>query len=214
MPKRIPISAAKQIANEHDCRQVIVLAWDGDLTHVVTYGRSEEDCDQAAQGGDKLKSALGWPATANALPSRVKSANARAEAAEAEAAALRERVATLEGALRKRIEWHKCSCPEPCDDYWIFPGGCSSRYAEDYRNLLAALATQEQASAASEPQPDADGWITWAGGECPVPAGKQTLMRFRSGYECRTYGPQSWRWSHNGGLNDIIAYHILPEETK
>lgn len=75
---------------------------------------------------------------------------ARAEAAEAEASRLRERLATLEGALRKRIEWHKCSCPEPCDDYWIFPRGCSGRYAEDYRNLLADLATQEQSRAAGE----------------------------------------------------------------
>jgi len=40
-------------------------------------------------------------------------------------------------ALEKRAEWHKCSCPEPCDDYGVFPGGCAGRYREDYLSLLA-----------------------------------------------------------------------------
>lgn len=71
MPKRIPISAAKQVAVEHDCRQVILLAWDGELTHIVTYGKSIEDCAQAAEGGNRLKQAWGWP-ECNDQPSRVK----------------------------------------------------------------------------------------------------------------------------------------------
>jgi hypothetical protein len=61
MPKRIPIAAAKRIATDHDLRQVILVAWDGKLMHVVTYGKSVEDCDQAAQGGNRVKAALGWP---------------------------------------------------------------------------------------------------------------------------------------------------------
>jgi hypothetical protein len=49
-------------------------------------------------------------------------------AAEAERDRLRE-------ALKERAAWHKCSCPEPCDDYNVFPGGCAGRYAADYLAL-------------------------------------------------------------------------------
>lgn len=49
MPKRISIKAAKQLAKDLGLNQVILLAWDGELTHIVTYGESAEDCDQAAQ---------------------------------------------------------------------------------------------------------------------------------------------------------------------
>lgn len=84
MPKRIPIAAAKRIAKDHDCRQVILCAWDGELVHVVTYGRSIEDCDQAAQGGDLVKAALGWPESLQGdLPSRVAKWKKRALDAEA-----------------------------------------------------------------------------------------------------------------------------------
>ncbi|SIO37222.1 hypothetical protein SAMN05444166_4175 [Singulisphaera sp. GP187] len=73
MPNRIPILAASDIAKAHGCSQVIVLAWDGKKTHVVTYGESVEDCDQAAQGGNRVKVALGWPESlCNEEPSRVK----------------------------------------------------------------------------------------------------------------------------------------------
>jgi hypothetical protein len=77
MPKRIPIAAARRFAQEHNLRQVIVLAWDGELTHVVTYGKTLEDCDQAAAGGNKLKAALGWPESLRAEPSRVRKLLAR-----------------------------------------------------------------------------------------------------------------------------------------
>jgi hypothetical protein len=39
----------------------------------VTYGKTLEDCDQAAQGGNKIKKTLGWPEElCSAEPSRVK----------------------------------------------------------------------------------------------------------------------------------------------
>lgn len=72
MPKRIPIAAAKKIAKDHDLRQVVLVAWDGSLTHVVTYGKTVLECDQAAMGGDRIKKILGWPESLNATPSRVK----------------------------------------------------------------------------------------------------------------------------------------------
>jgi hypothetical protein len=72
MPKRIPITAAKHLAQEFDLKQVILFAWDGKQQHCVTYGASIEDCDQAAQGGNRLKAHLGWPESLMAEPSRVK----------------------------------------------------------------------------------------------------------------------------------------------
>src|ERR1043166_9750175 len=84
MPKRIPISAAKQVAKEQGCRQVIIMAWDGETTHCVTYGTTVEDCDQAAQGGNKIKKALGWPESLMAEPSRVKALKARIKELEAQ----------------------------------------------------------------------------------------------------------------------------------
>ena len=63
MPKRIPIAAARRLAQEQKCKQVIVLAWDGELTHVVTYGIDPTNCKQAAQGGEKIRQFLGLQTT-------------------------------------------------------------------------------------------------------------------------------------------------------
>lgn len=68
---RIPIAAAKRFAQQQGMRQVIITAWDGARTHVVTYGVTVKDCEQAAEGGNFIKKALGWPADlCNALPPR------------------------------------------------------------------------------------------------------------------------------------------------
>lgn len=73
MPTRIPVSAARGFSLAHNCTQIIILAWDGTLTHCVTWGKSVEDCAQAALGGNKLKEALGWPKHLQQEPPRVKS---------------------------------------------------------------------------------------------------------------------------------------------
>jgi len=73
MPKRIPIKAAKDIAKQYNLNQIILLAWDGEKTHVVTYGKTLEDCAQAAQGGNKIKKSFGWPDNiCSTEPSRIK----------------------------------------------------------------------------------------------------------------------------------------------
>ena len=71
MPKRIPICAAKKFVKEQDLRHVIICAWDGKLSHVVTYGRTVEDCVQAAEGGNRIKRLLGWPESLQAEPARI-----------------------------------------------------------------------------------------------------------------------------------------------
>jgi hypothetical protein len=54
MPKRIPIAEAKRVAEAQNCRQVVLLAWDGELVHIVTYGQTKEDCADAARSGKAL----------------------------------------------------------------------------------------------------------------------------------------------------------------
>lgn len=74
MPKRIPIETAKAVGDQHeDVSHVVLFCWDGEKQHVVTWGRTVEDCDQAAQAGNILKKRLGWPDDlCEAIPSRVK----------------------------------------------------------------------------------------------------------------------------------------------
>ena len=62
--KPIPVSAAKQIANEYGYDQVIVVAravGEGGGEHVTTYGRDKQHCSVAARCGDFLKfKVMGW----------------------------------------------------------------------------------------------------------------------------------------------------------
>lgn len=61
--KSVPISAAQNIADDFEKDQVIIVCWDKHhgRTHVTTYGRTIDDCRQAANGGNLVKKALGWP---------------------------------------------------------------------------------------------------------------------------------------------------------
>ena len=73
--KRIPIKIATQISKEYGQTQVIIVTWDkaNNRQHVVTYGKSMEDCKQAARGGNFVKKARGWPdEECNAVPARAK----------------------------------------------------------------------------------------------------------------------------------------------
>ena len=68
---RIPVSAAHRISQEYELRQVILVTWDGALTHVATYGTTAAECRQAAAGGNLVRAALGWPPEAcRAEPAR------------------------------------------------------------------------------------------------------------------------------------------------
>jgi hypothetical protein len=73
--KRIPISDAKRIGVAHGYSQVVIVAFDNvtGTQHVTTWGTTLEQCDQAAQGGNFVKKALGWPdELTNAKAARVK----------------------------------------------------------------------------------------------------------------------------------------------
>ena len=89
MSKRIPIKTAKEIASNHNCDQILIFGWSkgDDIQYVVTYGKTTEDSDQIAQGGNYIKKvALGWPMSRCCdQPNRVKK--------------LKEKIKTLETAL-------------------------------------------------------------------------------------------------------------------
>lgn len=62
--KRIPIAAAKRIAQEFGFDQVVIFARahrTDNKEHVTTYGKTVEDCDVAARMGNHLKRVVGWP---------------------------------------------------------------------------------------------------------------------------------------------------------
>lgn len=83
MPSRIPIKAARVVGLEYDRKQVILLAFDGELTHIVTWGKTIDDCSQAADGGNLLKEKWGWP-ECNDQPSRVRKLQERVRELEAQ----------------------------------------------------------------------------------------------------------------------------------
>ena len=58
------------------------------------------------------------------------------------------------------------------------------------------------------PQPSEDGWIPWAGGECPVGSEVVVTARFRFG-ERITIPAKALRWFHAYDEGDIIAYRVV-----
>jgi hypothetical protein len=65
--KRIPIAAAKKIAEQYDYDQVIIIARKVGVVpgahgeHITSYGASKEHCDSAAKQVEALKNFMGWP---------------------------------------------------------------------------------------------------------------------------------------------------------
>ena len=76
--------------------------------------------------------------------------------------------------------------------------------------MREAIAKAEAILAA--PQPSADGWIPWAGGDCPLDKDSTPDIRFRDGAVHASH--PSWPatdydWSHTGDPGDIIAYRVV-----
>lgn len=59
--KRIPITAAKNMATHFKKDQIIIFGWDraNGITTITTYGATKEDCQQAAEGGNRIAEFLG-----------------------------------------------------------------------------------------------------------------------------------------------------------
>lgn len=64
------------------------------------------------------------------------------------------------------------------------------------------------------PAQDADGWIEWKGGECPVGDGDRIDVKFSDGDELFDVG-SDWDWGVNAGGCNIIAYRLhKPEQVE
>lgn len=65
---------------------------------------------------------------------------------------------------------------------------------------------------------NADGWIPWRGGECPVPVGSRCSIRLRNADVAHCIrDPEAWWWGRaaerTAALSDIIAYRPEPKQT-
>lgn len=66
---------------------------------------------------------------------------------------------------------------------------------------------------------DADGWIKWEGGECPVPYGTRVDVEYRSGARAmgiralvlKMTGSIATHWQHINWPGDIVAYRLSKE---
>jgi hypothetical protein len=63
MSKPIEINKAKEIANEYNYDEVIILAIDNEnrKQHVTTFGKKKSECIDAANIGNEIKRLMGWP---------------------------------------------------------------------------------------------------------------------------------------------------------
>jgi hypothetical protein len=85
MPDHIPWERAQDFAEKNGCSRVVIVAFDGERTHVVTWGLSVEDSDVACDVGNWFKEENDWPARFEAESPKVK--------------ALREQIAHLQGTI-------------------------------------------------------------------------------------------------------------------
>lgn len=66
------------------------------------------------------------------------------------------------------------------------------------------------------PAPDADGWVEWKGGECPIEDDGDTI-EYKMKINDEIYKDRAFdlEWSHEGEDTDIIAYRLhKPEQVK
>jgi len=61
--KEITIEMAKEISDKTDYPEIVIFGYDPvcGTQHVTTYGKTKEQCKDAAIAGNYLKKALNWP---------------------------------------------------------------------------------------------------------------------------------------------------------
>lgn len=109
---------------------------------------------------------------------------------------------------------------------------CAEEFIEKFENRYGRLERErlerehmdnpDKRTGIYAPKPEADDWIEWKGGECPVPDGTLVDVRYRDGqeqfglpanelYDTPRYAASAF-WNHDGLKNDIIAYRVVKEE--
>jgi hypothetical protein len=88
---------------------------------------------------------------------------------------------------------------------WMMP-------VDDLRTLHRLITEALAAYDGQGQQAEGDGWIEWAGGECPISKDCNVYIRFRDMDEPRETGiAGSLRWYHIGSSGDIVAYRLHRE---
>lgn len=80
-----------------------------------------------------------------------------------------------------------------------------------------ALAEKEHPLPWDEKNTDANGWIDWHGGECPVDSDAIVEVKYRkpNPYQFNNDRAGDFTWSHDGFDGDIIAYRLVqPHEAQ
>lgn len=90
---------------------------------------------------------------------------------------------------------------------------CSNFELEKCDDWLADVVTKQQyesALAASKAVVGHNGWIQWAGGECPVDSDVIVEVKYRNpnSYQFNNDRAGDFTWSHDGIDGDIIAYRL------
>lgn len=90
---------------------------------------------------------------------------------------------------------------------------CSDFKLETCDDWITDVVTKQQyesAMAASKAVVGRDGWIQWAGGECPVDSDAVVEVKFRNPnpYQINNDRAGDFTWSHHGFDGDIIAYRL------
>jgi len=72
--------------------------------------------------------------------------------------------------------------------------------------------TSEKGNMYKECRVRQDTWLSWQGGECPLPEGLEVEVEYRNeGFQSKasTYHTTRWDWGHCGGEWDIISFKVL-----
>lgn len=85
----------------------------------------------------------------------------------------------------------------------------------DYSSAIITRAQYEAALAVSKAVVGREGWIQWAGGDCPVDSDAIVEVKFRNPnqYQFNSDRAGDFSWEHDGIDGDIIAYR-LQKQTK
>ena len=77
-------------------------------------------------------------------------------------------------------------------------------------DMMIELEYGSKSENAEKPDESGDGWIDWAGGDCPVPAGTRVDIRRAGGNESNRMA-EALEWEHGklGWWWDIVAYRIV-----
>jgi len=93
----------------------------------------------------------------------------------------------------------------------VFPVRLTMSQLTAMWDALHGAAEYTVIGASEEPTADADGWIEWNEGKCPIKAGQKTEVKFRNGDTVSESNPEFWRWTKSvkHPEYDIIAYRLV-----